>query len=74
MTNLKQTLHDYSGRRELTAKEKNIIIDVYKDCTSLGLVNFVENIVADKVNKIDSNIPRDLVFAFVAKLDSQKTA
>ncbi|NLY81831.1 MAG: hypothetical protein GX078_03490 [Clostridiales bacterium] len=74
MTTLKQTLHDYSGRRELSSKERNIVIEVYKDCTSLGLVNFVENIVADKVNKIDSNIPRELVFAFVSRLDSDKTA
>ena len=73
MTTLKQTLHDYSGRRELSSKERNIVIEVYKDCTSLGLVNFVENIVADKVNKIDSNIPREFVFAFVARLDSEKT-
>lgn len=74
MTILKQTLHDYSGRRDLTAKEKNIVINAYKDCTALGLVNYVENIVANKVNEIDSNIPKELIYAFVTELESKKIA
>lgn len=74
MLALNQTMKNHKHRIGLTAREKNIIINVYKNCTNVELNNFTEVVVAYKVKRIDSSIPLNLVSAFVAELAAGKAA
>jgi hypothetical protein len=74
MLALNQTMKSHKHRKGLTTKEKDIIINVYNNCSTVELENFTEVVVAYKVKRIDSSIPLKLVGSFVAELEAEKAA
>lgn len=66
--NVKDTIEDYSDRKELTAKEKEVVLGVYEELKALNIDNFVSEVIIEKVQEKDDSIPELLIVAYAEEL------
>lgn len=71
--NVKDTIKEHSGIKELTDKEKEVIHETYEECCiAYRLENFIGRILIENVHEKDDSIPGELIVSYAEELKAKK--